>query len=86
MSLNHTNSLVPAWPSLSSINLNFYSNLQKEVNVSNVVKIAQELNNLSAVDQGSTLNAGDIENIATILENIAAVKEKANEVGIWFLT
>ena len=51
-----------------------------------MVKIAQELNNLSAVDQGSTLNAGDIENIATILENIAAVKEKANEVGIWFLT
>ncbi|XP_028411938.1 adhesion G-protein coupled receptor G6-like [Dendronephthya gigantea] len=53
---------------------------EEEVNVNNVVKIVEELKNLSIVDQNSTLNAGDIDNIATVLENIAAVKGKANEI------
>ncbi|XP_028399494.1 adhesion G-protein coupled receptor G6-like [Dendronephthya gigantea] len=53
---------------------------QTKVNVSNVVKISKQLKNLSVVDEESTLRAGDIVNIATILGNIAAVGEKANEI------
>ncbi|XP_028418096.1 adhesion G-protein coupled receptor G6-like [Dendronephthya gigantea] len=45
-----------------------------------------ELRDLSSTNQSNTLNPGDIDYIATILENIALVKEKANEILDDFLT
>jgi hypothetical protein len=49
------------------------------VNISNVVEITQELKNLSF--PGQKLQAGDISNVATVLEKIASLKQKVNEVG-----
>ncbi len=52
------------------------------MNIRNVVKTAQEVKNLSFVNETNhTLQAGDISNIATVLEKIVTVKRKANEVG-----
>ena len=53
--------------------------VQKEVNISNVVNITQEVKKLSV--SSHPLRAGDISNIATILQKIVAVKQKTNEVG-----
>ncbi|XP_028411932.1 adhesion G-protein coupled receptor G6-like [Dendronephthya gigantea] len=59
---------------------------QNEVNSSNVVNITKELRDLSSTNRNNTLNPGDIDYIATTLENIALVKEKANEILDDFLT
>ncbi|CAB4012429.1 adhesion G- coupled receptor G7-like, partial [Paramuricea clavata] len=53
--------------------------VQKEVNVSNVAETTQEIKSLSS--DGQTLEAGDISNIATVLEKIVSVKQKANEIS-----
>ena len=49
------------------------------MNISNVVNITQEVKKLSV--SSHPLQARDISNIATILQKIVAVKQKANEVG-----
>ncbi|XP_028419199.1 uncharacterized protein LOC114544912, partial [Dendronephthya gigantea] len=59
---------------------------QREVNSSNVVNITKEVKEWSSTNQNNTLNPGDIDYIATILNSIALVKEKANEVLDDFLT
>ena len=51
------------------------------MNVSNVVNVSKEIKDLSSVKPGQSLPPGDIASIASILENIVLVKEKANEVG-----
>ena len=53
---------------------------QKDVKTANAMKISEDLKNLSYKNPKKT-PAGDINNIATILEKIAAVKEKTNEVS-----
>ena len=58
-----------------------YLSLQKDVNATNAMKISQDLKKLSQVNPKKTQTAEDINNIATILEKIAAVKEKTNEVS-----
>ncbi|XP_028411952.1 adhesion G-protein coupled receptor G6-like [Dendronephthya gigantea] len=50
---------------------------QEDVDTANVLKVSRDLKNLS--DHNPRTSAGDINNIATILEKIAAVKEKMNE-------
>ncbi|CAB3977978.1 neurogenic locus notch homolog 1-like [Paramuricea clavata] len=59
---------------------------QKEVNISNVVNITQELKKLSVDNSSHPLQAGDINNIATVLQKIVAVKQKANETFEDFYT
>ena len=56
------------------------------MNVSNVVEVSEEVKNLSSFKPGQTLPPGDIANIATILEKIVSVKQKANEVGYDLVT
>ena len=46
-----------------------------------MVNITQEVKELSVVNTSRRLQARDISNIATILQKIVAVKQKANEVG-----
>jgi flagellar assembly factor FliW len=55
--------------------------LQKEVNISNVVNITKEVKKLSVNNSSHPLQAPDVSNIATILQKVVAVKQKANEVG-----
>lgn len=55
--------------------------LQKDVNSKNVVKIAKEVKELSFLNNSQSLHSEDINNIATVLEKIVAVKQKENEVG-----
>ena len=59
------------------------------MNKSNVVAITEEVKNLSSVDQSDTLGAGDISNVATVLEKIVSVNHNATEVGLinnsWFV-
>ncbi|CAB4012859.1 fibropellin-1 isoform X4 [Paramuricea clavata] len=57
---------------------------QKEVNISNVVNVTKEVKKLSV--SRHPLQAGDIGNIATILQKIVAVKQKANKTFDDFCT
>ncbi|CAB3990694.1 neurogenic locus Notch -like [Paramuricea clavata] len=54
---------------------------QKEVNISNVVNITKEVKKLSVKNPSHPLQAPDVSNIATILQKIVAVKQKANEIS-----
>ena len=47
--------------------------------VNNVVTMSQEVQNISS--HGESLHAGDIDNIATVLDHIVAIKEEAYEVS-----
>lgn len=50
-----------------------------------MVNITAEVRNATSGNNGKTLKAGEINNIATILEKIADVEEKANEVFTYYM-
>ncbi|XP_028393491.1 adhesion G-protein coupled receptor G6-like [Dendronephthya gigantea] len=54
--------------------------VQKNVTSNNVAKIAKQMKNLSIANPKMSLHPGDINNIATVLEKIVGVKDKANEI------
>ena len=53
---------------------------QEVVDYKNVANVTRELRNLSFINPEKTLLPEEIGDIATILQNIVAVKEKSNEV------
>ena len=74
-------SILLLYSAISQYSLKTLCLLQKKVNISNVVNITQEVKRLSVDNSSHPLQAGDIDNIATVLKKIVEVKQKANEVG-----